>query len=80
MITGFAHAFKNPIITGAADNIQDAIIAIIANGIQITNNKINTPRTKDPLTAIKRIANNMTINDIINSANQLKNFINLLPF
>lgn len=80
MITGFAHDFKNPIITGAADNIQDAIIAITANGIQITSNKIKNPRTKDPLTAMKRIANNMTINDIINSASQLKNFINPLPF
>ena len=80
MITGFAHAFKNPIITGAADNIQDAIIAITANGIQITSNKIKNPRTKDPLTAMKRIANNITINDIINSASQLKNFINPRPF
>ena len=79
-IIGFAHAFIKPIMTGAVDNIKDAIIAIAINGIAIIIHKINTPTTKDPLTAIKRIANNMMIKDMINSVSQLKNFIMLPSF
>ena len=77
---GFAHAFIKAIITGAPDNIRDATIAIAANGIQIINIRTKSPIRNDPLTAMKRMDNNITIIDMINSVSQLKNFITLPSF